>query len=176
MLRGTCLPQRLFRLHRRASTAQEIPPPLRSGAVRSFSQTHGRSIRVKKQFSTTRTTMSSQLPDRVVSLTNRCGESKSPYVRSHLNNPTAWQLWSPETLELARKTNRLLFVSIGYSACHWVSDGTVQCLDASEWDVWSGGPQLTMALCQSKGERHVLRLVDSTPTRQEHVSRRSSMS
>lgn len=57
--------------------------------------------------------------DRHVSLTNRCGESKSPYVRSHMDNPTAWQLWSPETLELAKQTNRLLFVSIGYSACHW---------------------------------------------------------
>ncbi|KAK4630929.1 Spermatogenesis-associated protein 20 [Fulvia fulva] len=58
-------------------------------------------------------------PDRAVSLTNRCGESKSPYVRSHIDNPTAWQLWTPETLELARQTNRLIFVSIGYSACHW---------------------------------------------------------
>ncbi|TKA24102.1 hypothetical protein B0A50_06842 [Salinomyces thailandicus] len=54
-----------------------------------------------------------------VSLANRCGESKSPYVRSHLDNPTAWQLWTPETLQLAKRTNRLLFVSIGYSACHW---------------------------------------------------------
>jgi uncharacterized protein YyaL (SSP411 family) len=56
---------------------------------------------------------------RFLSLTNRCGESKSPYVRSHMDNPTAWQLWTPETLALARETNRLLFVSIGYSACHW---------------------------------------------------------
>jgi len=36
-----------------------------------------------------------------------------------MDNPTAWQLWSPETIELAKQTNRLLFVSIGYSACHW---------------------------------------------------------
>lgn len=57
--------------------------------------------------------------DRVVSLTNRCADSKSPYVRSHMDNPTAWQLWSPQTIELAKQTNRLLFVSIGYSACHW---------------------------------------------------------
>ncbi|KAK3055027.1 hypothetical protein LTR09_004187 [Extremus antarcticus] len=63
--------------------------------------------------------MSSSSQDRVVSLTNRCGESKSPYVRSHIDNPTAWQLWTPETLELAKQTKRLLFVSIGYSACHW---------------------------------------------------------
>ncbi|KAK5132479.1 hypothetical protein LTR08_009025 [Meristemomyces frigidus] len=57
--------------------------------------------------------------DGPVSLTNRCGESKSPYIRHHSDNPTAWQLWSPETLALAKQTNRLLFVSIGYSACHW---------------------------------------------------------
>lgn len=54
-----------------------------------------------------------------VSLTNQCAESKSPYVRQHDTNATAWQLWTPETLELAKQTNRLLFVSIGYSACHW---------------------------------------------------------
>ncbi|KAL1584749.1 hypothetical protein WHR41_06939 [Cladosporium halotolerans] len=54
-----------------------------------------------------------------VSLTNRCRDSKSPYVRAHMDNPTAWQLWNAETLALARKTNRPLFVSIGYSACHW---------------------------------------------------------
>ena len=58
-------------------------------------------------------------PSRVLSLTNRSLDSKSPYVRSHASNPTAWQLWTPDTLALARRTNRLLFVSIGYSACHW---------------------------------------------------------
>lgn len=65
--------------------------------------------------------MSSRPPSKggFVSLTNRCNESKSPYVRSHGNNPTAWQLWNAETLELSKRTNRLLFVSIGYSACHW---------------------------------------------------------
>ncbi|KAK7749560.1 hypothetical protein SLS53_000136 [Cytospora paraplurivora] len=52
-------------------------------------------------------------------LTNRCDESKSPYVRAHKANPTAWQLWTPETIDLAKRLNRPLFVSIGYSACHW---------------------------------------------------------
>lgn len=55
----------------------------------------------------------------MAALTNRCGESKSPYVRAHKANPTAWQLWTPETFDLARRHNKLLFVSIGYSACHW---------------------------------------------------------
>lgn len=35
-----------------------------------------------------------------------------------MNNPVAWQLWGDEAIELAKKENRLLFVSIGYSACH----------------------------------------------------------
>ncbi|EPS43009.1 hypothetical protein H072_2996 [Dactylellina haptotyla CBS 200.50] len=52
-------------------------------------------------------------------LTNQLSASASPYVRSHANNATAWQLWSPESLALAKKENRLIFLSSGYSACHW---------------------------------------------------------
>ncbi|MCJ1433867.1 hypothetical protein MMC27_003232 [Xylographa pallens] len=40
-------------------------------------------------------------------------------VRGHMNNPVAWQMWNPESLALAKQHNRLLFVSIGYAACHW---------------------------------------------------------
>lgn len=53
-----------------------------------------------------------------VVLRNRAGESRSPYVRGHKENPVAWQLWGDEAIELAKKENKLLFVSIGYSACH----------------------------------------------------------
>jgi hypothetical protein len=53
-----------------------------------------------------------------VTLKNRAGESRSPYVKGHENNPVKWQLWGEEAVELARRTNRLLFLSIGYSACH----------------------------------------------------------
>lgn len=51
-------------------------------------------------------------------LVNRAGESRSPYVRAHKNNPVKWQIWGDEAIELAKKENRLLFVSVGYSACH----------------------------------------------------------
>lgn len=51
-------------------------------------------------------------------LTNRAGESRSPYVRGHMNNPVAWQLWDDATIARAKKENKLLFISIGYSACH----------------------------------------------------------
>ncbi|EON61623.1 hypothetical protein W97_00838 [Coniosporium apollinis CBS 100218] len=54
-----------------------------------------------------------------LNLSNRLNESRSPYVRGHMNNPVAWQMWTPEALALAKKHNRLLFVSIGYAACHW---------------------------------------------------------
>ncbi|CAG8948704.1 hypothetical protein HYFRA_00001825 [Hymenoscyphus fraxineus] len=54
-----------------------------------------------------------------VVLVNRAGESRSPYVRAHSSNPVAWQIWGEEAIDLARKENRLLFVSIGYNACHW---------------------------------------------------------
>jgi Protein of unknown function, DUF255 len=53
-----------------------------------------------------------------ITLLNKAGESKSPYVRAHSSNPVAWQIWGDEAIALARKENRLLFVSIGYSACH----------------------------------------------------------
>ncbi|KAH7089482.1 hypothetical protein FB567DRAFT_559021 [Paraphoma chrysanthemicola] len=52
-------------------------------------------------------------------LTNRLKESRSPYVRGHMDNPVAWQIWGPEALELAKRSNRLIFISVGYAACHW---------------------------------------------------------
>jgi hypothetical protein len=53
-----------------------------------------------------------------VKLVNKAGESRSPYVCAHATNPVAWQIWGDEAIALARRENRLLFVSIGYSACH----------------------------------------------------------
>lgn len=53
-----------------------------------------------------------------IKLENKAHESRSPYVRAHAGNPVKWQLWGDEAIELARRENRLLFVSIGYSACH----------------------------------------------------------
>ncbi|KAH7311019.1 hypothetical protein BKA65DRAFT_162940 [Rhexocercosporidium sp. MPI-PUGE-AT-0058] len=52
-------------------------------------------------------------------LRNRAGESRSPYVRAHRDNPVKWQLWGDEAVEMARRENRLLFLSVGYAACHW---------------------------------------------------------
>ncbi|HYP67926.1 MAG TPA: DUF255 domain-containing protein [Thiobacillaceae bacterium] len=50
---------------------------------------------------------------------NRLKDNPSPYLALHGEDPVAWQTWSAETLALARRSGRLLFVSVGYFACHW---------------------------------------------------------
>jgi uncharacterized protein len=52
-------------------------------------------------------------------LENHLKNSPSPYLAIHGDDPVAWQEWSPATIELARRQNKLLFVSIGYFSCHW---------------------------------------------------------
>jgi len=52
-------------------------------------------------------------------LRNQLGGNASPYLEMHAKDPTAWQAWSRQSVELARKQNKLLFVSIGYFSCHW---------------------------------------------------------
>ncbi|MGZ3885579.1 MAG: thioredoxin domain-containing protein, partial [Bacteroidia bacterium] len=43
----------------------------------------------------------------------------SPYLLQHANNPVNWQPWSEQVFEQAKKEDKLVLVSIGYSACHW---------------------------------------------------------
>ena len=43
----------------------------------------------------------------------------SPYLLQHANNPVHWQSWQPSTLQTAIHQNKLIIVSVGYSACHW---------------------------------------------------------
>lgn len=50
---------------------------------------------------------------------NNLDKASSPYLLQHKNNPVPWQEWSQEVLDYAQKENKLLFVSSGYSTCHW---------------------------------------------------------
>ena len=50
---------------------------------------------------------------------NRLAAESSPYLRQHKDNPVAWQPWGEEAFEKARREDKPLFVSIGYSTCHW---------------------------------------------------------
>ena len=51
--------------------------------------------------------------------TNRLGRETSPYLLQHAHNPVDWYPWGPEALERATREDRPIFLSIGYSACHW---------------------------------------------------------
>ncbi|NPA29076.1 MAG: thioredoxin domain-containing protein [Epsilonproteobacteria bacterium] len=50
---------------------------------------------------------------------NHLEESASPYLRQHLCNPVEWYPWGKEAFEKARETHKPIFLSIGYSTCHW---------------------------------------------------------
>lgn len=50
---------------------------------------------------------------------NRLLQEKSPYLQQHAHNPVNWFPWGEEPFELARSTNKPIFLSIGYSTCHW---------------------------------------------------------
>jgi uncharacterized protein YyaL (SSP411 family) len=50
---------------------------------------------------------------------NRLVNSASPYLLQHANNPVNWYPWGTEALQKAKDENKLILVSIGYSACHW---------------------------------------------------------
>ncbi|WP_415973414.1 thioredoxin domain-containing protein [Rhodococcus sp. 077-4] len=50
---------------------------------------------------------------------NALGESTSPYLRQHADNPVHWQQWGPQALQSARDRDVPILLSIGYSACHW---------------------------------------------------------
>ncbi len=51
--------------------------------------------------------------------TNRLIHETSPYLLQHAHNPVDWYAWGEEALERAKAENRLILLSIGYSACHW---------------------------------------------------------
>jgi uncharacterized protein YyaL (SSP411 family) len=50
---------------------------------------------------------------------NRLIHEKSPYLLQHAGNPVDWYPWGEEAFNRARKENRPIFLSIGYSTCHW---------------------------------------------------------
>ena len=51
--------------------------------------------------------------------TNQLGKESSPYLLQHANNPVDWHPWNEATLAKAKAENKLILVSVGYSACHW---------------------------------------------------------
>jgi len=52
-------------------------------------------------------------------MANRLQFEESPYLQQHKNNPVDWWPWCEEAFEIALKENKPIFISIGYSSCHW---------------------------------------------------------
>src|SRR3989338_5566271 len=50
---------------------------------------------------------------------NRLIHEKSPYLLQHAHNPVDWYPWGEEAFEQAKKEDKPIFLSIGYSTCHW---------------------------------------------------------
>ena len=50
---------------------------------------------------------------------NRLASEKSPYLLQHARNPVDWYPWGDEAFERARQLDRPIFLSVGYSTCHW---------------------------------------------------------
>lgn len=51
--------------------------------------------------------------------TNRLAKEKSPYLLQHAQNPVDWYAWGSEAFEKAKKEEKPIFLSVGYSTCHW---------------------------------------------------------
>ena len=64
--------------------------------------------------------------------TNNLIKETSPYLLQHAHNPVDWHAWNNETLELAKKENKLILISIGYSSCHWCHVMEHECFEDEE--------------------------------------------
>lgn len=51
--------------------------------------------------------------------TNRLSRESSPYLLQHQHNPVDWHAWGPEAFDIARRENKPIFLSVGYSTCYW---------------------------------------------------------
>jgi uncharacterized protein YyaL (SSP411 family) len=52
-------------------------------------------------------------------MANRLAKEKSPYLLQHKDNPVDWYPWGDEAFEKAKNEDKPVFLSIGYSTCHW---------------------------------------------------------
>ena len=63
---------------------------------------------------------------------NDLQHERSPYLLQHAYNPVDWKPFNQEILDRARKERKLLFISIGYSACHWCHVMESECFEDQE--------------------------------------------
>ena len=61
--------------------------------------------------------------------TNRLAAETSPYLQQHQHNPVDWYAWGPEAFEAARREDKPIFLSVGYSTCYWCHVMERQCFE-----------------------------------------------
>ncbi|HIG90192.1 MAG TPA: DUF255 domain-containing protein, partial [Flavobacteriaceae bacterium] len=64
-------------------------------------------------------TMISSCNSQTSKMSNNLIKETSPYLLQHAYNPVNWNPWNKKYLEKAKKENKLVVISIGYSSCHW---------------------------------------------------------
>src|ERR1041385_1826388 len=67
--------------------------------------------------------------EKPVKHSNRLATESSPYLRQHAHNPVDWYPWGAEAFEKAKKEGKLVFLSIGYSSCHWCHVVEQECFE-----------------------------------------------
>ncbi len=65
-------------------------------------------------------------------MSNRLATEPSPYLLQHANNPVDWYPWGEEALEKARREDKPILLSVGYSACHWCHVMAHDCFEDTE--------------------------------------------
>ncbi|XP_049868902.1 spermatogenesis-associated protein 20 isoform X2 [Pectinophora gossypiella] len=61
--------------------------------------------------------------------TNQLISEKSPYLLQHAHNPVQWYPWCQEAIDKAKQENKLIFLSVGYSTCHWCHVMEKECFE-----------------------------------------------
>ena len=64
--------------------------------------------------------------------TNSLSKESSPYLLQHAHNPVNWVAWSNDVFEQAKRENKLVLISVGYSACHWCHVMEHECFEDEE--------------------------------------------
>ena len=64
--------------------------------------------------------------------TNELIKESSPYLRQHAHNPVHWIPWSDDLFERAKRENKPVLISVGYSACHWCHVMEHECFEDEE--------------------------------------------
>lgn len=107
-----------FILSRRKHT--DTPPPLQFQHIHSAANSKTFQNQRRASFSKTIAAMATGGGnDRKLPHTNRLIEEKSPYLLQHAHNPVDWFPWGQEAFDKAKAEDKPIFLSVGYSTCHW---------------------------------------------------------